>query len=696
MGLEERQLSHLDTILPKDVLDTFLQVWLFFGALHEIFGQAPVNDFVQQGQNGMKVTTSRLEDYLRRWAETYESKPSQQKQIMMDKSTVYLIAAFQFLHGHARYQEAASPRPEIWLSINGLLDTVTYRLKCLHGLSRDGGPPIIYQTAGGGALRTYMLGQGWCPSEIERLAQNHTLNEFYFAATMDRHDRAMDHSCCSEIVCLASQVDEKTYKTKHTTDTCCCKFIGPLEEQLYSILDAGGNPVARLPSIIDMNTSCLEVFDSRDVQYTAISHVWSDGLGNVAKNKLPICQLREIKRSVTALRSLNKRAESETTVASDDDLPCVWIDTFCVPLQSKYRKIAIRRMSQVYGNADTVLVLDSGLLHASYSSFPGENLKRITHSRWMQRLWTLQEGALARNLMFRFSDSIMVLSTAFELWEEICRQTVGSWMGPDSRDQHDYALNLSGYAELRNLSRITSETGELRTRVAWSIAVGRTTSKMEDEPVVFASLLGLDVGELLVTPPEQRQKKLFSLLEDLPQLIIFHDGPRIPEDGWRWAPLRLDSITWKLPSPSVGRLCASGLVVTFPGLHLPEAEELERAPFCIADTVDSTEYFFLVKDYKADGGAAGDAMWERVRPRNQSRCALILSYVPKNHEDVYGLFVTITEEKDGVIYAKYVCRILLREVGDVDRSMLEAFLHPSALVFSPARSISESQQWCIG
>jgi hypothetical protein len=269
-------------------------------------------------------------------------------------------------------------------------------------------------------------------------------------------------------------------------------------------------------------------------------------------------------------------------------------------------------------------------------------------------------------------------------------------MGPDNRDQHGSALYLSGHGELRNLSRITSETGVLRAMSAWGSAVGRTTSNMEDEPVVFASLLGLDVSELLVTPCEQRQKKLFSLVEDLPQTIIFHDGPRIPEDGWRWAPLRLDSITWKLYSPSIGRLCASGLLVTFPGLYLLDAEKLERAPFCVADIVGKTQYFFLVKDYQADGGPAGDAMWERVRPRNQSRCSLILSDVPTNCEDVYGLFVTITEEQNGVIYATYVCRVLLREVGDVDRAMLEAFLSPSALAFSPARSISASQQWCIG
>jgi hypothetical protein len=62
MGLDELQVSHLDTILPKDVLDAFLQVWLFLGALHEIFGQVSVDDFVRKGRRGMQVTTSRLEN----------------------------------------------------------------------------------------------------------------------------------------------------------------------------------------------------------------------------------------------------------------------------------------------------------------------------------------------------------------------------------------------------------------------------------------------------------------------------------------------------------------------------------------------------------------------------------------------------------------------------------------------------------
>ena len=97
------------------------------------------------------------------------------------------------------------------------------------------------------------------------------------------------------------------------------------------------------------------------------------------------------------------------------------------------------------------------------------------------------------------------------------------------------------------------------------------------------------MGELLVTPPEQRQKRLFALLEEVPQDIIFHDGARIAEDSWQLAPLRLDPVTWKLHSPLLGRRCGEGFLVKFPGLPLLEAERLGGAPFCVVDTVDSME-----------------------------------------------------------------------------------------------------------
>jgi hypothetical protein len=61
-------------------------------------------------------------------------------------------------------------------------------------------------------------------------------------------------------------------------------------------------------------------------------------------------------------------------------------------------------MRKTYENAAKVLVLDSELEAASAKAHAEEVLIRITCSGWMRRLWTLQEGALTRILLFQFKE----------------------------------------------------------------------------------------------------------------------------------------------------------------------------------------------------------------------------------------------------------------------------------------------------
>ncbi|KAL9635043.1 MAG: hypothetical protein Q9164_003718 [Protoblastenia rupestris] len=102
---------------------------------------------------------------------------------------------------------------------------------------------------------------------------------------------------------------------------------------------------------------------------------------------------------------------------------------------------------------------------------------------------------------------------------------------------------------------------------------GRTTSRIEDEPVCLCALLGLDNANILKIPvPSFRKKRLlssvisrpwlaticrnagfdpqsalikchddrmkaaFQLLDAIPPHIIFWNVPRLREKGWRWAP----------------------------------------------------------------------------------------------------------------------------------------------------------------
>ncbi len=96
--------------------------------------------------------------------------------------------------------------------------------------------------------------------------------------------------------------------------------------------------------------------------YVAISHVWSDGLGNPNHNSLPFCQI--------------KRLQELVQESTGKPLP-FWIDTICVPLEERLRGKAIANMAKVYRSAAAVLVLTAqfrirrGLDGSGHSKKPG-------------------------------------------------------------------------------------------------------------------------------------------------------------------------------------------------------------------------------------------------------------------------------------------------------------------------------------
>jgi hypothetical protein len=76
-------------------------------------------------------------------------------------------------------------------------------------------------------------------------------------------------------------------------------------------------------------------------------------------------------------------------------------------------------------------------------------------------------------------------------------------------------------------------TGSSRVIATWNSLITRTTSKLEDEPIIFPISIGSDIRRLLDIPPGQRHKELF-LIQEFSQDVVFHDGSRIAEDGLRW------------------------------------------------------------------------------------------------------------------------------------------------------------------
>jgi hypothetical protein len=83
-----------------------------------------------------------------------------------------------------------------------------------------------------------------------------------------------------------------------------------------------------------------------------------------------------------------------------------WMDTLCVPVPDEhkaYRKKSIAHMSAIYHEADIVLVLDSWLQEIPRSVNITEKAIRMYLANWQRRLWTLQEGILAKKLYIQFT-----------------------------------------------------------------------------------------------------------------------------------------------------------------------------------------------------------------------------------------------------------------------------------------------------
>ncbi|KAK0631173.1 hypothetical protein B0T17DRAFT_507588 [Bombardia bombarda] len=154
--------------------------------------------------------------------------------------------------------------------------------------------------------------------------------------------------------------------------------------------------------------------------YVSFSRVWSDGLGNSTHNQLPIYQLsrlqgmlQELNQLSSALDLLNKGHVRRLWNRLAKKLTLFWMDTLCIPVDKQYksqRSRAISMMKDTYGSANQVLVLDAEL--AAYSlDDVADAMMRISLSSWMRRLWTLQEGVLARRLHVKFSnDTLDVLA----------------------------------------------------------------------------------------------------------------------------------------------------------------------------------------------------------------------------------------------------------------------------------------------
>ncbi|KAF2500699.1 hypothetical protein BU16DRAFT_614420 [Lophium mytilinum] len=606
---------------PPAYFQAFLQTWLFWGYLDTVLGRRiPVRDFIRPGKLGSRIimiaelikgidATDIRSRSLKMVGPIYynlmepERRPKA-KDPLEDNLGAHKIS----LHTYLTTNKSASLIPKcpldsrIMFSIGALMEwSLTSEANCPIGDSSNISFEEIPRQVPIKKFKRYsqnpaaicdepflvskFIDRGWCPYDVQSIYQRLNMSGRYFMAHLDRLDPWRRHVTattfgpfppnetqesmikkrliCSGRQCSQVQVLERDYRRAHD-DGCDGNRPDTAVDMndMDKILSDGSFPVVSiLDDTVSNGTIKLSKCDP-SIPYVAISHVWSDGLGNNRENAIPTCQVRRLSYLI---RDLCQFAE-------DRRVQHFWLDTLCVPPDSANRpalqEMAIMRMRDTYSQAWAVLVIERTISSVNLKDKTDiELMMRITCSPWNRRLWTLQEGALARQLFFQFKDGVCHFESTLD-----CVQNA---TGPLSENSLRASIELRA-AEILCHRFTTLSHGEKLLYLATAL-FHRATSVSSDEPLCLATLLRLDIEKIMAARVDQRMLNFWSQMTEVPAEVLLWNTPTLSVDGYRWAPTSLISVAaFSLSSHSVqspryiaATRCPRGLKATFLGMHFP-------------------------------------------------------------------------------------------------------------------------------
>ena len=583
------------------------QSWLYFGLLQELFGRAfDEQDFLDTAITEQQfVTSARLPVLLNEWcshdgfnASRESTETSFGRNLPRGSptdSSERLVEILDFVEEQSDVVDAEIPLARlIILSIKILVWSVKNSL--FHHL-----PPLKKKNSlkvrQSRLLKSRMLEGDKCPYWTEIYLQRYSPALIYYlaaarapsetvnstacylaatqppGATLDPSDfptaqftgefistvDTIVHTRCSTERCVASDIDEQHYTTKHIWGDCDCIFVTANIGKVVEIIQNGCVPLVEIKELPTGLLALDVVQASHDVHYTAISHVWSGGLGNPTSNGLPQCQLRRLRRSLAGAR---RRARTDASVSRPTAYFCgiraqandqrskfqreiFWMDTFCilVSLGKQLRGKAIAQMNFIYAGADNVLVIDPELQLAMWNGFsPLELRVQLLFSSWMTRCWTYQEARLAR--VWLVDVTTYLYNPILELWDEILLQK--SPTGLDESELEREAISVceglwplsAPRIELSTSSTLPSDDVAEFARI-WCQLNERSTSHSADRLIILSILRDLSVAEIQSIGLQQRMQAILYNEDSLPLSLLFQTqpGPVVDNDKCRWVPL---------------------------------------------------------------------------------------------------------------------------------------------------------------
>lgn len=291
-----------------------LQAWLFFGVLTKVLVR-PVNpdDFRRVNEHDqLVITTALLPLYLNSWIETFARLPYDIQERNMDRASKCLeeLSYYVTRHFHASRLSPMSDIVVMSLRLLGEALTVVgqadvWRCATVQftgiplGFRRP--MPVMFGFGGSAFMDMPLFREWtthWCPNERRRFL-NLPAAPLLLLSQLKQPSDNRDHSSCTTTACTAYNIDEDNYETAHHQACQGCEFRGLSESALIDMIDAGSLPLVSIDLL--SGKPRLEYVEYKPrISFTAISHVWSDGLGNARGPALPECQLAQIAKYLEA------------------------------------------------------------------------------------------------------------------------------------------------------------------------------------------------------------------------------------------------------------------------------------------------------------------------------------------------------------------------------------------------------------
>lgn len=581
----------MDELLPE-IAAQRAQNWLYFGLLSEILGVMYKTDALIlkcRSENRFYINTRGLKETLLSWAAFVFKKDRGSPEPLNTFENFDQI--FKEANIHCELLDRSQPQCEyISCATKVLIRTIQDVIfgfdsrKKPSSLQFDVAPPRI--------VISRMVNAGWCPHQIHLLFPWHTGRMMYYLSGLSRQKMNVSHRSCSANSCIAHNVNLASYKVQHTDEGCDCRLVGPDIREVIDIIQNGHIPLMSLMVNPDGEPHLDVISADQSVAYTAMSHVWSGGLGNQVSNELPRCQIVRIYHYLNDLDKFRSNQSSLVSWFQRLKIPFIkkgvsvapsgapewvrseirerrlidgfryyishrpyrvnfWMDTLCIPVgeaNASLRTRSIQNMDLIYAGARCSLVLDPELQQTSMKNLPREQVNALVMcSAWMTRCWTLQEARLSSEWYAQFADGLFDPNRARSQAQLLSLEAKRNGLYEDNvallSESTWWSISMKSVRRPAPFASKEEYHFPIDVEIltdAWNNLSIRSTSISEDLLGILANMIHRRADEVVALPKDQRMKALFRAHKVIPTDILYNWAPKISDPDNRWIPLSVE------------------------------------------------------------------------------------------------------------------------------------------------------------